>query len=155
MSEQTVMEGIQTVIRALSEFSNSDVTINDWDVLDAAGANAPYFIIENSDTWNSIQGAPTAESNWEIVGNLIYYLADTDWVTGMNGFRDARQAIINAFNAAGNARSAGGLEATNIERIRAETPITYIFPHGIDPEFDTEAVPVFAAQSMVFEVEEY
>ena len=149
------MEGIQDVIQALAQFASSDVVINDWSVLDESGANAPYCIIENSDTFDSTQGTVSEETRWDIVVNLIYYLSNTDWKTGMDGFRDTRQAIIDTFNAVGTGRSAGGLAATYIERIRSETPITYIYPHGYDPEFDAEAVPAFAAQAFVFEAEEY
>jgi hypothetical protein len=155
MTEKAVMEGIQDTIQSISNFASSDVVINDWTVLDASGQNAPYVIIENSDIWSSMQGTLEEVNRWEIIVNLIYYLADTDWTTGMNGFRDTRQAILDAFNAVGTGRSAGGLEATDIERIRAETPITYMYPDGVDPEFEPDAMPIFAAQSMVFEAMEF
>ena len=73
----------------------------------------------------------------------------------MNGFRDTRQAILDKFNESGTARSCGGLEGTTVNEIRSETPITYMYSPGVDPEFEPDALPIFAAQAMVFEVEEW
>ena len=155
MSEKGIQEGIQTVIQGMDEFAYSDVTINDWTVLDESGSKAPYIIIESSDAFRGRQAALSANTDWEIVVSLIYYLANTNWQDGMDGFRDTRQAILDEFNTVGTGRSAGGLEGTTIDEIRSDTPIGYLYQYGVDPELEPDALPIYATQAMVFMVREF
>ena len=155
MSEKGIQEGIQTVIQGMDEFAYSDVTINDWTVLDESGSKAPYVVIEESDTFGGRQGALTADTNWEVVVNLYYYVADKTWKAGLDGFRDTRQALLDKFNEVGNARTAGGLEATSIDEIRPLTPIGYVYHSDVDPDIDVGAMPIFVMQVLEFVVREF
>ena len=155
MSEKGIQEGIQTVIQGMDEFAYSDVTINDWTVLDESGSKAPYIIIHESGQFISRQGAKSANTEWDISAWLYYYLADKSWKDAMNGFRDTRQAILDEFNAVGTARSAGGLEGTSVDEIRAGTEIEFEFHRDVDPAIDTNAQPIFAIQEIVFSVREF
>lgn len=150
-SEQALQEGIQDIMQALSNFDINDVTINDWDVLDRPGSGGPFFIIGNSDDLSSVPG--TSERGfYEIPGDLIYYVADKSWKVGADGFRDTRQAIRTTINSGDNS-TANGLATIFISEMRAGTPIGFLYQYGVDPELDTEAVPMYLVQSLIFRVE--
>lgn len=146
-TEKQLQEGIQDSVQAIATFANSNVTINEWDLLDQPIANAPYFIIGNADEWLSEQDTVTVAGGWEIPATLV--VAFDDWKESLDAFRDARQAIIDKFGEVGTARSAGGYEGVNIRRLRPAGPISYI---TADPD-DNTALPVFITQIFVFEIE--
>jgi len=152
MSEKTIQEGMQTVMLAMGEFTGGDVVINDTSILDGSSTGAPYVIIWNSDNFIATQGTVTGNQEWEIPFTL--YERFLDWNSALNGIRDTRQAIIDKFDAVGTARSAGGLEATDIHTIRADGPIGEVYPRYNTPAQDTEATPVYLAQRMIAEVNE-
>lgn len=153
MSEVLIQQGIQTQIRAMAEFADADVVINNWGILDQSVENAPYVIISNSDTFRSKQDVKTAETTWEIPVTL--FEAFTDWETTENNFRTRRQAIIENFNAVGDARSADGLDAVTVDEIRSEGPITPYYGVYLTDEQMAEATPQFLYQTLIFSTEEY
>ena len=152
MSEYTVQQGIQTAIRAMDEFADADVVINDWGILDQSSANAPYVLIENSDDFNAEQDTQEPVTVWSIPVNLIE--AFSDWDTTLNNFRTRRQAIIDKINS-GTVRSAGGLDATNVRRVYNDGPIYHIEDKSLSDEQAREALPVFIGQRIILETEEF
>ncbi len=152
MSEQTIQEDIQDTIQAMSQFSSTDVVINDWSILDGEVVAAPYIIIENSDQVVSRQDVKTANTRWDIPITLIVQFVD--WTASLNEFRNRRQALINQFNGTDDYRSAG-TSATTANVIRSDGPIDYIYDVYGDPEIVQEAEPVFISQRILFEFEEF
>ena len=152
MSEQTIQEGIQTTIRALTAFASADVVINDWDLLDQSTANAPYVIIENSPEPIVTQQTVSGNFAWSIPVSLFERFVD--WPTTLNGFRTRRQAIFDAYNAVGTARAAGGIEAVDIHTIRVGGPIEYLYDPYLRDEDIPDALPMFVTQQLIFEVDE-
>lgn len=153
MSEATIQSGIQAVIQAMTEFSDGDVVINDWSILDQGNSAAPYVIIENADEFVSRQDAPSDQTTWQIKITLIEKFID--WDTTLNYFRTRRQAIIDKINAVGTARSAGGLAATTIDVVRSGGPIGYIYNRYIPDDQLAEAMPDFISQLIILETEEF
>lgn len=152
MSEKNIMEGIQKVIQALPEFDQTDVTINDWSILDGARSRSPFLVLYLSDDFDSRQDATTPVTDWNIKGDL--YEPFLDWEESMNSFRDKRQAIIDKLNLDDN-RSAGGLDAVTIDRIRSGESIQYLFPFFLDPEQLRDSLPEYIKQTLIFEAQEY
>ena len=153
MSELLIAQGLQTIIRAMSEFADADVTINGWDILDQTVLSAPYVIISTADAVDSRRDVTTANTKWEISVTLFENF--TDWQTTLNNFRARRQALIDEFNEVGTNRSAGGLAATAIDRIRSEGRIDPYYNPYLDEEMRMEAMPIFLYQRLLFSVEEY
>ena len=153
MSEATIQTGIQTQIQAMAEFADADVKINDWSILDQGNAAAPYVIISDADTFVSRQDSKTAVTTWEIVVTLCE--AFTDWTTTLNNLRTRRQALIDNFNAVGDARSADGLAAVTVDEIRSEGPITPYYGPYLRADDMAEALPQFLNQSMIFVTQEF
>lgn len=152
MSEATIQSGIQTAIRAMAEFADADVVINDWGIMDQASSNAPYVLIENSDTFESKQQTVSANTVWELPITLIERF--TDWDTTLNNLRTRRQAIIDAINT-GDIRTAGGLEAVDISSVRNDGGISYIYDAYIDPTDEPNALPTFISQRILLVAEEF
>lgn len=152
MSEKSIQEDMQDTIQSMSPFANSDVVINDWSILDGPVSNAPYVIIENSDTIESRQDVKTANTKWNIPIRLIERFVD--WTPSLNSFRDNRQALIDQFNGTEDYRSAGA-SATTADVIRSDGPIDHIYEEYGEPEIDPEAVPLFISQRLLFEFEEF
>ena len=65
ITEADVQLAMQTAMQTISLFASADVVINDWDVLNQAGAKAPYVVIENSETLDSRQDVADAEHEME------------------------------------------------------------------------------------------
>lgn len=151
--EAAIQTGIQAQIQALVEFADADVVINDWGVLDGSTENAPYVIISNADTFNSKQDTTSAETSWEIPVSLFEKF--DSWPLTENALRDRRQALIDKFNAIGNARSAGGLMSVSINGIRNEGPITPYYGIYLTDAQMAETLPVFLFQTLIFSVEEF
>lgn len=153
MSEKLIQEGVQDVIQAMDEFANADVVINDYTPFDLSNLNAPYVIIENCDDVESTQDGRVANTTWNI--HLILIERFTDWKTTQDNFRDRRQALLDEFNAEGNARSAGGLAATNIKAIRTRGPIVEWYDPMLAENQRELAVPVFLFQWLILVTEEF
>lgn len=150
MSELAIQTALQTAFKAMDEFADADVLINDWTVLDQSVLKAPYVIISDADTFRSRQDTSTPNTTWEIVVTLLENFED--WTTALDNVRTRRQAIIDKVNT-GDTRSAGGLEGTSIDEIRSGTPIT--------PRYDTyvenisEAEPIYLFQDLILVCEEF
>ncbi|RJX17541.1 MAG: hypothetical protein C4575_12930 [Desulforudis sp.] len=152
MSEYAIQLGIQAAIQAMSEFTDADVVINDWSFLDKSSANAPYVLIEDSDDFDSEQNTQEPETVWNIPINLIE--AFSDWDTTLNNFRTRRQAILDKINS-DTVRTAGGLEATNVRRVRNDGKIYHIYDKNISDEELRQASPSFIGQRIILETEEF
>lgn len=149
-TEFQLQEGVQTCLRTLSAFSNADVTINDWSILDGSSANAPFLIIENSETFEDRQSVKTPGTVWQLP--VVLYERFVNWKDTSNNFRLHRQAILDAFdNADGNFRTAGGLPGVMINRIRSSEAPGAVFHPDIDPRLRPDADPLFLAQKLIFE----
>ena len=152
MSEKTIQEGIQATIQALAAFDNADVVINDWDVLDQSTAQAPYVIIQNTDDPIITMQTLSGNMAWSIPVTLIERF--TDWKETLNNFRTRRQAIFDTYNAAGTARSAGGIEAVDIHTIRTDGPIENLYDPDMPDDLLDPSSPIFITQRFIFEVDE-
>lgn len=150
MSEKLIEEGIQTILQAMADFADDDVTIEDWTILDGSTQNAPFVIIEISDDFVSRQDVPSEGDTWQIPVNL--YTRFTDWATSKTSFRDTRQNIIDEFNSVGTNRSAGiTTKMTDIQEIRGEGPIGYWYRKYEDDDEEPVSDPVFVHQVIIFE----
>ena len=121
MSKLTARQAIQATARGAPVFGNDDVTLNDWSVLDAAGAtdNAPFLVIIGSERF-SARWPSNIETTWEIITFLLEAW-DIDWPTTLEAFLASRQALVDAFNS-GSARAPSG-EYYDIGEIRGDGPI--------------------------------
>lgn len=149
-TELQLQEGIQTALRTLSAFSSADVVINDWTLLDGSSTNAPFLIIENADEFDARQQVKTPGTIWQEQVTLLERW--TMWTETMNLFRLHRQAILDAFdNADGNFRNAGGLSGVMINRIRSANAPGPVYHPDVDPALRQDMMPLFWAQTMIFE----
>ncbi len=153
MSELAVQQGLQTIIRNLAEFADTDVVINDWTILDGGVAGAPYIIIFTADTFRARQDTETRQTWWNVPVRMVE--AFTDWTTTLNNFRARRQAILDAMNATGTARAAGQSTAVTIDEIRSEGPITPYYDPYLAAEQLPEATPIYLYQDLIFVTEEF
>lgn len=152
MSEYAIQQGIQDTLQAMTEFADASVVINDWSILDGPMTGAPYVIITDANNFTARQDTRTPNTKWEIVITLFEQF--TDWPTTLNNLRARRQAIIDAFNASGTARSAG-LTAVTIDEIRAGSDITEWYDHYIPQGQLPESSPVCLSQVMILTAEEF
>lgn len=152
MSEATIQSGIQAAIQAMSEFADADVVINDYRFKDQPTANAPYVLIENSDDFTSDQDASTPQNTWFVPVTLFERFSD--WKETYDNFRTRRQAILDKINS-GSVRTAGGLSGTNVRRVRNDGSISYVYQKYLPPEQEQFATPMFIAQRMILETEEF
>lgn len=156
ITELQVMSGLQTILQAMSEFEDAEVTINDWAVLDGemggSGRYARYAILRTSDDIRARQDVYDANTGWNVLVGL--YVEFEDWDTSFTNFRTLRQAVVDKMNT-GNSRSAGGLEAFSIDEIRNQGPITPYYPPTVaiaDRPFST---PDYLMQWLVFDSTEF
>lgn len=152
MSEATIQAGIKTALQAMDEFSDADIVINDWTIFDQYVGRAPYVIIGTSDDFESRQDTQTPNTNWNITLTLVE--AFTEWKKSIDDLQIRRQAIIDKINST-NIRSAGGLEAVNIDEIRNASPILPRYDPYIPDEQLAEATPQFIYQDLVLVCEEF
>ncbi len=152
MSEETVMEGLQTLILAMDEFSSEDVVINDWDVLDGEMAKSPFVIISNSDDFVARQDTVSAVTQWQIKVTL-YQEFVANWKDAYNSFRTNRQALIDAMNITDN-RSADGMSGVTIDEIRPSSPLQIWVDPGTSKELQGTAMPLFISQELIFDTKE-
>jgi hypothetical protein len=150
MSETLIQQGIQDVIQALSAFADADVVINDWTIYDQSVLDGPYVLIESADEFEARMDTVEPVTLWQERVTLIEPFED--WQTTLNNLRTRRQAILDAFNAVGTARSAG-LEATDIAIIRTQGSIDPYYDVYADPDAGPD--PAFLQQTLLFECEEY
>lgn len=153
MAEAAIVTALQTIIRSVSGFSSASVTIEDWSILDGSLDNDPFFILEMSDEFRSRQDTKTDTAIWNIRGSL--YVKFTEWAASRSALRTYRQAILDKFNEVGTARSAGGLEATDINEIRNSGTITPVYLVYNSQDYNPESVPILLSQELVFVCEEY
>ena len=150
MSEVTLLEALQTTIRALDAFTDVDVVINDFSVFDQDTGKAPYAIIGLSDEFRSRQDAPSSEDHWAPTVTLVERY--TDWKTTLDNLVTRRQAIIDAMNS-GSARSAGGLAGYDIHEVRSGSPVLPRYPEYT--ENTAEADPIFLYQDIIIDCTEF
>ncbi len=153
MSEAAIQAGVQTILRAMAEFADADVVINDYRILDQSTLEAPYAIIGTSDDFESRQDTREEVNRWSIPVTLVERF--TDWATSLNNLRDRRQAIIDKFNALLGERAAGLSGSLTCDVIRGDGPIVPRYPPDLQPGHDQEAMPVFLSQDIILEFEEF
>ena len=151
MNETAVQAAIQTTLKAMSEFADADVVINDWSILDQSSLAAPYVIITNAADINEARDTSDAQTAYTVPVTLVERF--TNWADTLNGLRNRREAIFNAFT--GSARSANGLEGTNFTRVRTVGPIVEYYDRGLSSEQLAVALPVFLQQDIAIDVEEF
>lgn len=151
MSELSVAQSLQTLLRTTTisterVFSDSDVTINNWSVLDGSFANAPYIVIETSEEFDSRQDTYTPNTRWQMPVYLVIHYTSRD--QAHNDIMTIRQAIIDKLNSGG--RTGNGI---TIDRIYSSGGFIEIYDKYI-PE--NEIVdPDYIAQTIMFDVEEF
>lgn len=152
MTEATIQAGIQDTIQAMTEFANADVVINDWGIFDQTSSKAPYVLIQTADEFRSRHDLGAPENIYHIPVMLVEVF--TDWPETMNGLTTRRDALLTTYNTGGNQRSAGGIPVT-IDEIRPQGPIAFIYDPSIPDNQLAEALPIFVAQTLIFEVKEW
>ena len=152
MSEKTVMEGLQTLILVMAQFSSGDVVINDWDVLDGEMAKSPFVIISNSDNILARKDTASAVTKWQIKVTLYQEFVE-NWKDAYNSFRTNRQALIDTMNITDN-RSADGISGVTIDEIRPSTPLQIWVDPGTPSELQGTVMPLFISQEFIFDTEE-
>jgi len=150
MTEKAIVEGLQDVLQAMSEFDNDEVLINDFAVLDQTMSGGRRVIFETSDDFRSLQNTSTPNTFWSIKLWLVEVF--DGWETTLNAIRDGRQAIIDQINSDDH-RSANGIEATTVNELRSQTPILPWFDPFLDPELYQEAEPLYLYQIFILETE--
>lgn len=153
MNETAVQAAIAVTLRAMSDFSDDDVTINDWKILDQSSASAPYAIIENAVNINTEKETSDSQNSYDVPVNL--FVAFTEWKATLDAFRNLREAVFAAFIATGTAMSANGLEGTTIRNIRTGGEIGFYFDRGLSAELQSVSMPAFVSQQILFRVEEF
>lgn len=152
MSEATTQAFLQTKLRTMDEFASGDVVINDWTVLDASSLNAPYARIETGHDFRQRQDAMDGvRIDWSIP--VVIVVRFVDWGTSYTEMGTLRQAILDLFIDGNRAINPG--MAHFITEIRNGTQIEPIYDPYIPTEAIAEAEPVFLAQALIFEVEEW
>ncbi len=141
MSEQTVQTAVRDTIRSLSAFSNADVTINDWTILDGSLDKAPYVIIETADGFSTNMAAMNPVINWQIPVTLFERF--NSWKQAYDNLAIRRQAIIDRIML--NAEFA---PCMMVNAIRSDSPIGEWFP------FQDAPLPTFILQRIILEIEE-
>ena len=150
MSEATLQADLQREFLTLTSlFSNGDVTINDWNLLDGPNENAPYIIIENSDDFAIAAIQTSATRLWLIPFTL--FVRFLDWGTSEAAFAAARQPVLDHLVNKAYAAASGNLNF-GIRSIRAGSPIGYVYDRYV--ENDAESLPVFLSQRIIVEVAE-
>ena len=152
MSEKAIQEGLQDIFQGMDEFAEDDVVINDWSILDQSMSEAPYVLISNTDDPDFKQPTVKFETVWNI--RVILFQRFVNWKTTYDGFRDNRQAIMDAMNTTGTNRSAGGISGVDVMTIRTATPVIPWFDPDIAPEDVIMADPFFIFQEFIFETKE-
>ncbi|HEY4723226.1 MAG TPA: hypothetical protein VII92_15330, partial [Anaerolineae bacterium] len=138
---------------AMSEFADADVVINDWSVLDGESTGAPYVIVSDADSFRAnLNTTASKGGTWDEVVTLCEWF--TDWPTTLNNFRTRRQAIIDAARLT-NSGSAGGIAGTSINEIRSEGGIIPYNPIYNRDGYNSEVLPRYLIQHMIFACEEF
>jgi hypothetical protein len=145
-SEAAIQSGIQTAIKAMTEFADADVVVNDWSLLDQPGNNAPYVIIQTADDFDSQQDTVSPQNEYYIILTLVEIFQN--WKTTLDNLCTHRQAIIDKINTT-TVRSAGGLDGVRVRRVRNNGQVDYLFQNAED------TLPIYAMQEIVLEVEDY
>ena len=145
--DQSALQGaVQTVIRNLSDFSNADVVINDYSILDGPVSNAPYVIIENVLTANITEGMGGVEQG-ELELPFGIYEPFVDWETTLNNLRNREDAVVNGFN--GDDWSANGMSGVSIQFVRLDNTIEIHDPAAERSISD----PVYVMRPVVLQME--
>jgi len=150
MSETAIQSGLQAAFQAMPRFSDADVVINDWRILDGDITASPYILIENADTMNSRQDTQTPVTTWDIP--VTIYRQFEDWNTTMGDLRDDRQAVVDDINS-DDTRSAGKLQVS-INDVRCEGREDVYDIYNPD-EFNAEKEPTFIGYRLILVCEEY
>jgi hypothetical protein len=145
-SEAAIQSGIQTAIKAMTEFADADVVVNDWSLLDQPGNNAPYVIIQTADDFDSQQDTVSPQNEYYVILTLVEIFEN--WKTTLDNLCTHRQAIIDKINTT-TVRSAGGLDGVRVRRVRNNGQVDYLFQNAED------TLPIYAMQEIVLEVEDY
>lgn len=153
MNETNVQAAIQTTLRAMSEFDDADIVINDWGILDQSSIAAPYVIITNAVNIVSRQDTADEQCTYSIPVTLIERF--TTWKTSLDNMRTRRAAVFNAYVGQTSARSANGLEGTNITAVRMVGEIESYYDRGLSAEQMAVSDPAFLQQVLAFDVEEF
>lgn len=152
MSEATIQADIKReLLRITATFSTGDVVVDDWSVLDGPNANAPYVIIETSDTFS--MGTPHIEGQtitWTIPMLIVEKFSD--WDTSRAALGATRQIVINWLRDTDNYHQSSGRLAYGLRGLRSLEPLLPIFDRY--EENPAESLPVFLGQTIAAIVDE-
>jgi len=154
MSEASIVSGLMTTIKAMSEFADADVVDSDWSVLDQPTVNAPYVIFTPSDEFDGRQDTMSPETDWIIPAALVEPF--TEWSTTLVNFRTRRQAILDKINTEDSAfRGPSSTTNSDVRRVRSGSVIEPYYDPWLTEEEVKEAVPIYLYQIILFEVHEW
>lgn len=151
MSESTLQTDIQReLLRITGTFSSGDVVINDWSILDGPNNNAPYVIIQSSDTV-SVDNIQQELPLFSYVIPFTVVVAFDDWDTARASLQTTRQTVINWLADTENYQDASGRLAWGLRGIRALEPVSEIYDrYAENPD---ESLPIFLAHRLGAQVD--
>lgn len=153
MTEAVLQADMQReILRDTSTFSSGDVVINDWSILDGPNDNAPYVIIESSDTL----GAEIVQQEQVLFSYVIPFtviVQFTDWDESRAALQTARTTVVNRLTGrTATLQNASGKLDWGLRAIRALEPVSEIYDrYQENPE---ESLPIFLAHRLGAQVEE-
>jgi hypothetical protein len=152
-TETALQSALKTLIQSLDEFDAVDVAINEWTILDGPNINAPYVVIKNADDLTARKDTAATQNQWLIPVEL--YVNFTDWKETLDRFRNMRQALLTLFGGDNDSRSADSIEGVTIDVIRNRGPIEYLYDRYLPDDLQSEALPIFISQTLIFECQEF
>lgn len=150
MSEATLMTQMQSELRSIpGVFANNSVVINDWGIFDGSSLQAPFALIEDSD---SIEVTSTQigqiTKGYEIGITLIVRF--TNWKPTLDEFVSLRDMVLSHFTEILSETS--GVLEFSLRGIRNGTDVYGIYDRYVEEK--VESLPVFLAQKLLFKIEE-
>lgn len=154
MSEATIQQRIQSVIRQLPSFRDASITINDWSRYDLSSELGPLVVISNADDFSSRQDTYTPVTTWTIPVDLMVRNTP-DISEALGRLRDLRQEIIDQFNQHGSERGGASGTSVTIDVISNQGPILPVYDVYTTPEDVAQALPLFYMQTLSMTVKEF
>lgn len=148
MSETTVMQKIQSVVRDIVSFNEEDVTLDDWSLRDTN--RSPFMVIYTSDSFRARKDTRSATTEWEIPALLSVRF--TTWPETYGEFRLQRQRVIDEFDKDAGQRTDDGVD---IQEIRDAGPIVPFYDPYLTADERSDAMPLALEQLLIFEVKEF
>ncbi len=150
MDDSTLLTQLKTQLLILTTtFSDDDVVINDWSILDGPSSAAPYALIETPDDVEVLE--IESDAQYSLVAIPVYLIVRfLDWTSAKNDLLSLRTTVINhLIHPEDFAQDQGQLGAI-IRKIRSGSDVVGIYDRY--EENQEESLPVFLAQLILIDV---